>query len=65
MARPIPKCPGIEIEDGGVYSGCAGGYDCPVCEGEGAVLNCPRCLYPLDEGGFCGQCDWQAESIPP
>jgi len=38
-------CAGIEVELG-MFSGCSGGDDCPVCQGTGRVINCPRCSEP-------------------
>lgn len=38
MSHVDAKCPGIEIEPG-VFSGCLGGADCPVCRGRAKTLH--------------------------
>jgi len=54
-------CQGIHIE-GGVYSGCNGGNDCPVCEGTSEIIYCPECLeVPAFSVGnvACPHCGWE------
>ena len=53
------KCRGIEVSEG-EYSGCAGGEDCPTCEGEGLESSgCPNdCGALPQELYFDRGCYW-------
>jgi len=46
------RCPGPEKEPG-VFSGCTGNIDCPVCRGTGVLFRCPICFLPLHNDGTC------------
>jgi len=53
------KCPGTEKEPG-VFLGCPGTVDCPVCRGTGILFRCPVCFLPLRLNGSC----WDKHDFP-
>lgn len=47
VARLQGRCPGVPL-DGGGYSGCRGGADCPVCEGRPGETCAPQAYTEAD-----------------
>ena len=55
----LHKCPGPEKEPG-VFPGCPGTTECPVCRGTGILFRCPICFLPLRHDGTC----WDKHNFP-
>lgn len=54
VAHAQGRCPGIPL-DGGGYSGCRGGADCPVCEGQSFANHpSPRGTHRLSTAELAG-----------
>lgn len=57
-------CDGLVIEPG-VFTGCVGGNDCPVCLGTGEMKVCPDCLESTLEEDYimvhCPLCGFTRE----